>query len=332
MSLHQLRTYVQACCISLAVLCMPLQADANTSPSSLLDASGTRVTIPAKPQRVIALSEPDLDALLALKIQPVGATRGRGQTDFPTYLQPYLPLKPQPSISQVGNFASPVLDAVLALRPDLILAGGMADPELVAQLRKIAPVVVSFQPGTPWQDSLRLVAQAVGRTAQAQALLDNYQEQAKRLRLALQNKAGSSANGSSNGLTNSISIVRWNPQGPAYMLKQSFASLVAADVALARPTAQQQPGSAHSPPLSLEALDKIDADWLFVGTLNRSEAANNPANAALNTARRNPAFAQLNAVKKGQMVAVDGSLWTGPGGPLAALAVLQDIEKAMLSK
>jgi iron complex transport system substrate-binding protein len=262
----------------------------------------------AAPLRVLALSELDLDALLALGIEPVGATRGRGQQSTPRYLG-----KAAGSIASVGNFASPVPDLAIALKPDLILAGGIPDPELLARLGKIAPTVVTYRPGENWQSALRKVGIAVNRSPQAEALLTAYANRAQALRDKLQGRQ-----------TASVSVVRWNPQGPAYMLRDSFASLVLADLKLPRPAAQQQPGAAHSAPLSMEALALIDADWLFVGTLDGA------AGGALQAASISPAFKRLNAVKQGHMRAVDGSLWTGPGGPLAANAILDDVEKAML--
>jgi iron complex transport system substrate-binding protein len=265
-------------------------------------------TLAKEPLRVLALSELDLDALLALGITPVGATKGRGQQAMPRYLG-----KAADSVKSVGNFASPVPELALALQPDLILAGGVPDPELLARLGKIAPTVVTYRPGEHWQTALRRVGTAVGRTAQAEAVLADYQRRADALRVRLQGQLGAS-----------VSVVRWNPQGPAYMLRDSFASLVLADLKLQRPASQQQAGAAHSPPLSMEALALIDADWLFVGTLD--------AGGALRAASASAPFQRLKAVKAGHMRAVDGSLWTGPGGPLAAIAILADVEKAMLAK
>ena len=85
-----------------------------------------------QPQRVLALSEIDLDSLLALKLKPVGATNGRGQSGMPHYLGNAVS-----GIAGVGSFGSPVLDLVIGAQPDLILVGSLPDPELLAQLSKI---------------------------------------------------------------------------------------------------------------------------------------------------------------------------------------------------
>lgn len=280
----------------------------------MVDAYGAQVDLPAKAQRIIALSETDLDILLAMGIKPIGASQGRGQQGLPNYL-----LARAQGIPSVGNFASPVLDALIRLQPDLILAGGLADPQLLAQLRKIAPTVATFRVGQSWQNALKNAAQALAQEEKAAQLLAQYQQNSLALRQKLQNL------GTVQRALPSVSVVRWSSQGPSYLLRDAFASGVLADVQLPRPTAQMQGGAAHSPILSLEALPKIDADWLLVGTF----AGNQAAQTALATARSTPAFQQLQASKKQQVRAVDGSLWTGPGGPLAAMAILQELDTMM---
>ncbi len=307
------------------LLCLaPCQAEtanhsanpANPANRQMRDAYGELVTLPAQPKRIIALSEPDLDALLALKIQPVGASQGRGQAGLPHYLAAQAQ-----GIPSVGQFASPVLDVIIGLRPDLILAGGIADPQLLAQLRKIAPTVASFKVGQTWQSALQQVATALAKEAQAAELVKQYQARGAALRQKLLARAPQ-------GSLESISIVRWNAQGPSYLLQDAFASRVLADLQIPRPALQMQSGAAHSPILSLEALPKIDADWLLLGTF----AGNQAAASALQKAQQHPLFAQLQAAKKQHLRTVDASLWTGPGGPLAAQAVLQELENLLLAK
>lgn len=304
--MNRIRLIARAAMLAALAVTMPALAAERV----VVDAAERKVAVPDTPLRVLAMSELDLDALLALGITPVGATKGRGQQAMPRYLG-----KAGDTVKSVGNFASPVPDLALALQPDLILAGGVPDPELLARLGKIAPTVVTYRPGEHWQSALRRIGAAVGRSARAETVLADYRRRADALGARLQAQQGAS-----------VSVVRWNPQGPAYMLRDSFASLVLADLKLRRPASQQQAGAAHSPPLSMEALSLIDADWLFVGTLDGA------AGGTLRAASASPAFRRLNAVKAGRMRAVDGSLWTGPGGPLAANAILADVEKAMLKE
>jgi iron complex transport system substrate-binding protein len=274
---------------------------------NMTDAVGRVVRIPAAPQRILALSELDLDALLALGIRPAGATNGRGSDRPPAYLGTRAA-----GIESLGNFAQPSLDRIVVLQPDLILAGGQADPERLAQLESIAPTVVSFAPGEFWQDSFRRIADAVGRPEAGERVLDEYRARAAALREKLGAHAGES-----------VSIVRLTPNGPMFMLGDAFAGRVLADLGLVRPPAQRAPGAGHAPPLSREMLADIDGDWLFIGNFT-------PDPNSVAALHGEPAFAALRAAQRGHVREVDATLWTLIGGPLAAQAVLDDVETAML--
>jgi iron complex transport system substrate-binding protein len=273
---------------------------------SVTDATGTAVTVPGAPKRVVALSEQDLDGTLALGVTPVGTVNGRGQSTPPGYLGDRVK-----GIAIVGDVAKPAMDKLVAATPDLILAGSVTDAQILADLRKLAPTVVTYQPADDWKKAFRNLADALGRADAATAWLARYDGTVAAAKAAFGAHAAAA-----------VSIVRWNPQGPGVMQTGHFASLVATDLGLKRPATQQQPGFAHSEPLSLENLGKADGDWLFLGTLNAQ------GKQALEAAQANPAYQQLQAVRNKRVVAVDGTVWTSRGGPEAALLVVADIRKA----
>lgn len=121
-----------------------------------------------------------------------------------------------------------------------------------------------------------------------------------------------------------IGIARFNPDGPVIMALESFSSLVAQDLGLTRPETQQIEGYAHSETINLEQLNLIDADYLFVASLNPD------GQAVLDAALADPLYQSLSAVSAGHTFVVDGAIWTSRGGPLAALEVLADIQEALL--
>lgn len=283
-------------------------ADAAPATFAINDAAGREVRVPTQPQRIVALSEIDLDILLALGVRPVGATNGRGSDRQPAYLG-----EQTRGIESVGSFAQPSIDRILMLQPDLILAGGHPEPQLLEQLQRIAPTVVSFRVGESWQDSFRRVATFIGHDDAALRVLDQYRSQAAALRERLQARAGTS-----------VSIVRLSPLGPMAMLGDAFAGRVIADLGFTRPLAQQAPGAGHAPPLSRESLAEIDADWLFIGNFT-------PDPQGVAALAGEPAFTALRAARLGHVREVDAMQWTVIGGPLAALSVLADIERAMLA-
>ncbi|UNP90406.1 iron-siderophore ABC transporter substrate-binding protein [Aeromonas encheleia] len=284
-----------------------VQAQAGTR--QVLDANGQSHTVPDDPQRVVVLSELDLDSALTLGVQPVGTVNGRGQGTLPRYLLD----KAGKAIQVVGDLDNPNLEKLIDLEPDLILTG-QTKPELLALLQEIAPTVVTGNWGEPWKTVFNRSANVMNKEAEAKAFLARYDARLAEARSKLAKHQGEQ-----------VSIVRWNPKGPSYMHGGTFASSVVTEMGLARPAHQIGDKSPHSPALSLESLNLLDGDWLVVGTLSASGDAVD----AMQQAEQTPAFQQLGAIKARRFGAVDGSLWTSTGGPQAALRVIEDVEQLM---
>ncbi|GAA2818976.1 ABC transporter substrate-binding protein [Kitasatospora sp. CM 4170] len=275
------------------------------------DATGKAVEIPAEPKRIVTLTQEDLDAVLALGLKPVGITNGQGLAEPPAYLKDKVQ-----GVPVVGNLLQPVMDKVIAAKPDLILAGDMQDEQVLKQLREITPAtLVTMAPTDDWKLSFRGIGNAVNKLEQANKVIADYDAKAA--------KAGGEL-GANKGAA--VSIVRWNPTGPSWMEKKQFAGGVALDMGLTRPKAQDKDGNAHTPALSLEKINEIDGDWLFLSTLT------DDGKAALKDVQSKPAYQELGAVKNNHTVTVDGSVWSTRGGPLAADVVIGDIGKALGAK
>lgn len=133
----------------------------------VVDATGTEVLFARAPKRILPL-QPSLAELVDRVGVPhdqiVGVT---AYTDFP------LGLKGKPS---VGSYVKPNLEAIVALKPDLVLASRDGTPrETVTRLRKLGIPVVAVATETiaGLRDSFPIVGTAVGRgEAGAAALAD----------------------------------------------------------------------------------------------------------------------------------------------------------------
>ncbi|WP_067488011.1 ABC transporter substrate-binding protein [Actinomadura hibisca] len=274
------------------------------------DATGAKVQVPVQPKRVVVLNETDLDSALALGVQPVGVTNGRFAKDVPGYLKSKL----TGDYTVVGDLSTPAMDKVTQAQPDLILAGFIPDAKIVEQLKKITPATVLTTKMTEgWKDTFTRTAEVLGKQTEAKAVLADYDKRVAEVK----GKLGDNKDAK-------ISIVRWHAQGPSYMLKDHFSSTVIRDLGLGRPEGQLTPaGVSPSEALSLEKLQVLDGDWMFLGTLNAD------ADAALAEAKKIPAFKNLAVTKAGHVVNVDGAIWTSRGGPAAAASVLGDVEKAL---
>ncbi|WP_298983651.1 ABC transporter substrate-binding protein [Caldilinea sp.] len=280
---------------------------------TITDAKGNEVAIPAHPKRIVTLTEIELDSALALGLKPVGSVNGRGQPGLPAYLGDQTE-----GILSVGSLAEPSLEQIVALKPDLILVGAMI-PQIEAlapELSQIAPVVATFQANDDWKTAFKSIAHVLNLDDRADAFLAEYNQRVSAIRTAI--PAGAEA-----------AVVRWMPQGPVVMMPQTFSNRILADVGFTPPAELQTLAGnhgAHSDPLSLEALESIDKDWLFVGALNAEGAS------ALEEALKDPLVQSLDVVKQGHLILVDGAVWTSIGGPLAALQVLDVIEQAVTAQ
>lgn len=281
----------------------------NAAAVTVTDASGAEVKVPANPKKVIALSEMDLDSSLALKVKPVGLSAGRGQKGAPEYLADQAK-----GIPVVGAVTGPDVEKVLQAKPDVILAGQLADQQVLKQLKGIAPTVVTIDRTKDWKKSLEITGKVLGKSDEASAFLKDYDTKAADVKKNLGDNAGAS-----------VSVARYSAKGTAVMQQGVFISDVLKDLGFKRPGIQNKKGEGHSTPLSDEDLKQIDADWLFIGTLGST----GPDAGLFKELKGKAAYKQLDAVKKNHTTEIDGSKWTSLGGAQAAVSVLEDVEKAM---
>lgn len=156
----------------------PASAQSDPFPITLEHALGT-VTIPAAPQRIVALMDRDVDTLLALGIKPVAV---RSWYNFEEGAGPWSTDlfgddRPAVWLGRDLNF-----EAIAAEDPDLIVfstSGG--DREEYERLSAIAPTISLPKGELPWGSTTTattlLIAEAVGRRAEGEALvaeLDTY--------------------------------------------------------------------------------------------------------------------------------------------------------------
>lgn len=151
-------------------------------PRTITHAYG-QTEIAEPPQRVATISWVNADISLALGVVPVGMPRNsfganaNGSTDwFDAELEAMGGEMPE-LYSETDGINT---EAIAALQPDVILGAysGMTAEEYET-LSKIAPTIampegdVAF--GTPWQDSTRLIGEALGRSERAEELIDEVE-------------------------------------------------------------------------------------------------------------------------------------------------------------
>ncbi|MBB1585860.1 MAG: iron-siderophore ABC transporter substrate-binding protein [Propionibacterium sp.] len=268
-------------------------------------------TINAAPAKVVVISTGQADAMLALGMCPMGSTTASGAEDpVAQYLKDAYPEQASAieAIVKVGSRTEPDIEAIGALKPDLILTNkaGKDDADtLYKNLTAIAPTVVMRGTGQFWKIDFLLLADALGKREAARSLLETFRKE-------------SAEAGSALSSVGTISLLRKNGEKLRVFGPASFAGSVVADMGLQRPDAQQFTDGV-SQELSSETLDKADGDWLFYGVQgDKDEELTGQA-----------LWGSLKAVGAGHAVKVDDDPFFLNAGPTAARVVRDQIGKAI---
>lgn len=270
---------------------------------------GNGVDIPADtelrgdPQRIVALSSSELDALCALGLQGrvVGTT-----VPQPSYLGTVLHDAPG-----FGPRDAPDLDAIRGAAPDLILGSVTQTPDSFAALTDIAPTV--FTGGaTDWQDTLRAVAAATGRPGAADAVLDGFARDAR--------EAGDRVDATHF----QASVVQFTETTMRVYGAANFPATVLRAVGVDRPAAQRFTDVPYTEVSTAELsadtdLSAADGDIIYL-SFETAEARERAA-----TVLNSDAWRKLSANRDDRVYAVNNEVWQTGQGVVAARGIVEDL-------
>lgn len=136
-------------------------------------------TVDAEPQRIVVVGLTEQDILLELGVTPVATTEWYGEQPYAVW--PW-------AADLLGDAEPEVLhttdgfeyEKIAALNPDLIVGTNAGlDQETYDKLTEIAPTVASVEGSeqyfSSWQDQTRVVAAAVGRSAEGEELIEGVE-------------------------------------------------------------------------------------------------------------------------------------------------------------
>ncbi|GAB3833011.1 ABC transporter substrate-binding protein [Kribbella italica] len=134
------------------------------------------VRVPVAATRVVCADFYGAFATVDVGLVPVGISGDGYQDSGPSYAGKLA------GLPSVGDFTEPAVEKIANVRPDLILRTIDTDDALYRQLSAIAPtVVVSFQRLSLVEVASR-VGEVLGRKAEAEALLAEYQKRTQALK------------------------------------------------------------------------------------------------------------------------------------------------------
>lgn len=268
-------------------------------------AMGT-MQVPLQPQRVVTIDTAALDAVLAVNLKPVGSVT---REQFPAYLG-----EKTAGIQSVGDSNQPNLEAILALKPDLILGNKTSSQSQYKHLNRIAPTIFTERSGRDgdWKENFLLYGDALNKRSEAKQALDQYEQKVSQIKAQLPNSQQTV-----------VSIVATNQGKVGVYSTNSFAGSILRDIGVARPEVQTKI-KRHADLISREDLDSLDGDIIFLihdptsdSSLNRQEFINDPL------------WSSLKAVQGNAVFEVNSQVWAAGRNILAARQVLDDIGNAL---
>lgn len=265
-------------------------------------ASGTRVVghplgpsrVPVDPRRLwVADARADLDALLALGVQPVGLWGAGAANPVPVYLDALAG-----EVQVTGDAAAIDVGALARLEPDLLVGPVASLVGRAEALAAVAPLFTHDLPQSEWQFHFRLLADLVGEPLRANQVIADYEDRAA----ALGDQLGRPSN-------TVVSVVRVDASGRLTALgRESFAGSVLDEVGLGRPPRQD---SGVQAVVTLDQVARTEADLLVL----------------VPTGGEFPDDATIRGL--GSPVLVAGEHWAS-GSALAAGEILDDLLDALV--
>jgi iron complex transport system substrate-binding protein len=260
--------------------------------------------VPGAPARVVVLDSSFLDAAIALGQPPIAATEGVAGSGLPAYLG-----DAAGDVELVGLTTEPNLEQIAALQPDLILGAKVRHEALYDQLSQIAPTVFSESSGTDWKSQVTLTGDALNRSAEAAALLAEFEERAASVGEGI-GAAGKTA-----------VIVRFIPGQNRLYGPTTFSGSVLSEVGFDLGDKGYDPGVGMAL-VSSEQIEMLDSDVIF---------ATNPdgeSGGAIVTERGTveSLWSTLPAVQAGNQFDILDSTWMTGIGVLGANEILDDLQ------
>ena len=289
--------------------CAPEPARLDGAPAGPVRHAGGQTAVKPDPMRIVVLAGDELDGLCALGLQSriVAAALPDGSEVQPSYLGAAIH-----GLPAAGTRRAPDLAAIAAAKPDLILGSQSLTPEAYPGLAAIAPTVFTAAPGARWQDNLRLVGAATGRTRAADELITGFAEQARKA-------------GEANDATHfQASVVQLTDNALLVWGADTFAGSVLTAVGVDRPAAQRFTDKPYLE-IGIEDLDEstdlsaADGDIVYMSFA--SPAAKDRAPALLDSAP----WRTLSANRDNRVFVVNNEVWQTGQGLVAARGIVEDL-------
>ncbi|CAN7277854.1 iron-siderophore ABC transporter substrate-binding protein [Paenibacillus sp. LjRoot153] len=271
-------------------------------------AMGT-VTLKKKPERIVVLFNGMTDIVTHLGVKPVGSVESWEEKPWYNYLRSNME-----GVKNLGEETQPNVEAIVALKPDLIIGTKARHEKIYPQLESIAPTIITEEI-FDWKANLKYASDALYKEQEGAKILADWDKGVAEFK----QKAGTKL------ATSEVSIIRFERDGSARFYATGFAGTIFKELGLPRPKAQIVEGKAVVNITSKEQMSQLDGEYIFdITRLNTEEPA---VEKSLNDWTSHPLWKNLKGVKNGKYFKVDTITWNLAGGSMAAKAMLADLYK-----
>lgn len=277
----------------------------NTAIRTIEHAMGT-TEIKGNPERIVILTNEGTEALLSLGVTPVGAVQSWTGDPWYSHIS-----EEMEGVENLGEESQVNIEAIVALKPDLIIGNKMRQEKIYDQLSQIAPTVFSDTLRGEWKPNLEFYSKVLNKEAEGTEVIKAFDD-----------RVSSIAKLAGDILNKEISIVRFMPGKTRIYLGDTFSGTILKQLGFARP--ENQRSDEFTVEIGKERLNEADGDIIFYFTY---ETGDGEGTAREEEWLQDPMFKNLNAAKNNQVFKVDDAIWNTAGGVKAANLMLDDIEK-----
>ncbi|PKG39079.1 Fe(3+) dicitrate ABC transporter substrate-binding protein [Psychromonas sp. Urea-02u-13] len=269
-----------------------------------IDHDAGSIEFDSTPQRVVVLAFSFVDALAIAGVSPVGIADDGDKNRVIKRVRDNIE-----DWQSVGSRYQPSLEAIAALKPDLIIADSGRHHSIYQDLTRIAPTLMLKSRGVTYQENL-LIIEKIALAVDKQSRVEKRLIEHKKRMLDFKNKLSNKG---------SFQFAVTSEKGMWLHSPYSYAGSVIEELALTSPL----PSSNKQVYLqsSFEQLLSLNPDWLFVGQYSD--------HSVLDKWQKSPLWKMLTISKSQQVVSVSANVWSLASGLLAAEQIAEQLTQAV---
>lgn len=255
--------------------------------------------------RVVTLFQGATDSVVALGVTPVGVVDSWAQQPVYHYLRDALK-----GVDHVGLETQPNIEAIMALKPDLIIAAKSRHEKIYPQLSQLAETVMTDNV-YDFEATLSLTAMALDKKVRGDKLWEQFQKRITAFHNIVKKRV------SNWPLTASVLNIRADHL--RLYLQQSFSGVVLKEIGFKFPLPNKMDWGVKLK--TKEGLPSVNGDVFFI-ILHSGDPAVRQNYKAWHT---HSLWKMLNAPKQKQVYEVDRVAWLLSGGILGANQILDQL-------